>query len=428
MKRTLNVRIFPAVLLSLLFLVMACGDRRHTGEQHRYTCPMHPEIIRNEPGTCPICKMDLVTHGAADSGSADTMAALSAHAEKISREGISTIRAQRGAKPRMINAEGVLSYDPNLRNAVSSRVSGRIEKLYVRYNFQYVRRGEKLLEIYSPDLASAQQELLYLSRSGDNRLLESAKAKLRILGMGNAAIASVLATGAVRYTVPVFSAVSGYVISEGEAASAPLPPQSAAQQDDMGMGAESPSVPAPQAPGMNTQVLLREGQYVSAGQQLFSISETSRLRAEIFIDPSLIDAFPKGTTVKIRSAASAGRQSEARISFVQPYYDQEQPFAVAKATLDNPGGRWKVGELIRATISNGVQQGTWLPATAVLALGRRHVVFRKSGNDFVPQFVQVRMVATGWADIGDSMPSGTVVARNAWFLADPEGLLKSVKL
>src|SRR5690606_3146657 len=94
----------------------------------------------------------------------------------------------------------------------ASRVTGRIQKIQVSYNFQPVRKGQLLLEIYSPDLAAAQQELLFLTGKDNPSMLEKAKRRLNLLGMENAQINEVIRSGKIMYNIPVYSTRSGFIL------------------------------------------------------------------------------------------------------------------------------------------------------------------------------------------------------------------------
>jgi len=129
--------------------------------------------------------------------------------------GISTITPDSGRQAFSVPVQGIVTYDIRHQESISSRVAGRIEKMYIRYNYQPVRKGQLIMEIYSPDLAAAQRELIYISSSDDNALLlQRATQRLNLLGMQAAQINQVIKTGKPLYRVPVYSSVDGYIVEK----------------------------------------------------------------------------------------------------------------------------------------------------------------------------------------------------------------------
>lgn len=210
----------------------------------------------------------------------DSLAALVKPTDELVISTIETVKALPGARFSDMQLRGIVNYNTNNLNSVSSRVSGRIERLYVKYNYQQVTKGQKLMDIYSPDLVNAQQELIFLYQNNEPELLESAKRKLRLLGATDLQINQTLKSGKVNYTISVYSSYSGY-ISEVAPFNAAAAPQgstmisSASESSSMGgMGGLSGSAATPATlpeVASSSPLLLREGQYVAVGQMLFNL-------------------------------------------------------------------------------------------------------------------------------------------------------------
>ena len=430
-----------SIILVLLFVSVLAGCREKKTDQAatRYTCPMHPQVVTEEPGTCPICKMDLVpVDGTSGHDADDSLAYLVKPTNQVVISGIRTVRPSRGNRYGKESLKGVISYDPENINSISSRVNGRIERLFVYYNFQRITKGQKLMEIYSPDLAAAQTELLFLQSNGDMRLLEAARQKLRLLGMSQEQIGRILRTGQVDYRVTLYSPYSGYlmtepavepvsggtaktVISGSSGSSGSMEGGSMAGMS--GSTAAAPSVPTP-AVTPETPLLLREGQYVTAGQKLLSLVDPRMVRAEFYVSPESVSRFERGTPVRVAAVDDPGLVAESRVSLVQPFYSEGASFSKVRAQISNPSGKWKVGQLITVEKETGGTPGTWLPRTAVLQTGSRYVTFVRKPFGFVPVYVNVSEVLGDWADIGDSLPADAEVAENGWFLVDSESFIK----
>ena len=190
-----------SVLLTLALLT-GCQGQAHGPESQapaqpvassaamQYTCPMHPQIVREAPGQCPICGMDLVPkvldNAAAAAAAPADLGTVNQAPNAAVVAAVATVRPQaEGAMADTLTLPGVVEYDPRRSRAVAARFGGRIEQLAVRYNYQSVRRGQKLLELYSPELVTAEQELIFLlENDADNTVLvNGARQKLRLLGL-----------------------------------------------------------------------------------------------------------------------------------------------------------------------------------------------------------------------------------------------------
>src|SRR5688572_5055364 len=154
-------------LVSIIFLT-ACKNKKlavleNAQKKELWTCSMHPEIIRDKPGACPICGMDLIKK--VENATALTEIMLNDLLQPTDRFVVSSIPVttiKRGSEQIEVEALGTVAYDTRLVNTISARVSGRIEKLYVKYRYQQVMKGQRIMDIYSPGLLTAQQELLFL--------------------------------------------------------------------------------------------------------------------------------------------------------------------------------------------------------------------------------------------------------------------------
>lgn len=432
MKRAFKSKL---ILLLLPLLLLAGCNTRHD-EQHeagtRYTCPMHPQIIAEEPGNCPICKMDLVPVANASHGSVDSLAMIVKPTNELVQSEIKTVKPSVGKRFAQVSLQGVINYNTNNWNTISSRVSGRIERLYVRYNNEAVAKGQKLMDIYSPDLVNAQQELLFLKRQGQSQLLDGARRKLLLLGMSEAQIRQILNTGKVSYRVSVYSPYSGYVSElqgrSGSASNGGMKSTSASTAGSMGgMGTAEGPQPAPAAPIPvvdNAPLLIREGQYVSVGQQLFGLIDPSEVWAEFFATPAQLSEFRRGTSLSITATDVPDQKVTTTVSLIQPYYNEANRFSLVRAVIPNSDKKWRVGQLISISKESGGIAGTWLPRTAVVQLGTRAVAFMKRAGGFVPVQLNRAEQLGDWVNIGESLPVNAEVASNAWFLVDSESFIK----
>jgi hypothetical protein len=438
MKRNYSGKLFIPLLLVLL--LFSCKEKTETAtttvathnhsEATKYTCPMHPQIVRDEPGKCPICGMDLVPLSRSNELHLDSslLPLLKPVNEQVVSN-ISTITPESGSRIFSVPVQGIVTYDTRRQESVSSRVAGRIERMYIKYNYQPVSKGQLIMEIYSPDLAAAQRELIYISRSdNDASLLQRAKQRLGLLGMQPAQINQVLKTGKPLYRVPVYSTVSGYIVEKSVAASAAssgtaMPTSSASSSDGMGgMGSGAAvNTTATQQSINPTPVLIREGQYVGAGETVFTIYKDNSLVAEFSFAPALAAEVKRGQKLVYHTVANPNDIKTGSIGLIEPTLKNGESFTVARVYLYNTD--LKPGQLLTANIPVVKNNAYWLPQNAVLQLGTKAVVFKKENGVFIPKQVQTGIKVNGMVEIKDFIGDWQI-AKNASFLVDSESFIR----
>lgn len=398
----------------MLIIIAACEQKKTIDEQQhstQYTCPMHPQIIKNEMGTCPICKMDLVPMQQKEVKMEvdDSLADLIQPANEVITSNIKTIKVSESTVSDTLLLNGKVTYNSNNLKRVSSRLSGRIEKLYVKYNFQMVSKGQKIMEIYSPDLAAAQQELLYLKNNGETGLLEQTKTKLRLLGVAESEINGVLRSGKVNYKIAIYSPVSGYIIDA---------------KQNQNTRTEAPSDDMNSSPNLNTStntLAIVEGAYVNVGELLFQLFEPSNVWAEFYVQAEQASALT--TKTKLSIVKQNGIKTNAQINLIQPYYNEGQNYKVARVYLNN-NQQFKIGEILTAEVALANASGLWIPSKSVYLLGQKNVVFIKQGNIIKPQEVVIYAKGKQQFLIKSGLKAGDEIAENASFLVDTESFIE----
>jgi hypothetical protein len=440
MKRNYSCKLLIPILAVLL--LFSCKEKTETttttvathkhDEATKYTCPMHPQIVRDQPGKCPICGMDLVPMSSSNELQLDS--SLLPLLKPVNEQVVSsmpTITPESGRRIFSMPVQGIVTYDTRSQESISSRVAGRIERMYIKYNYQPVRKGQLIMEIYSPDLAAAQRELIFISRNDNNTpLLQKARQRLSLLGMQPVQINQVLKTGKPLYRVPVYSSVSGYIVEKKVAAiaassGATMPSSLAASSDGMsgmGVGGASAANTATQQQTINpTPVLIREGQYVGAGETVFTIYKDNSLVAEFSFAPELASAVKRGQKLVFHTVANPNDVNTGSIGLIEPVQKNGEPFTVARVYLYNSD--LKPGQLLAANIPVVKTGANWLPQNAVLQLGTKAVVFKKENGVFIPKQVQTGIKVNGMVEIIDSI-GGWQVAKNASFLVDSESFIR----
>ncbi|AHM59422.1 Cu(I)/Ag(I) efflux system membrane protein CusB [Flammeovirgaceae bacterium 311] len=443
MKIKLNIYL---LLIPALLLWGGCGntDKDQSAHEHgagetTYTCPMHPQIVQNEPGSCPICGMDLVLQ-AAHGESVEITEDLAFLLEPTNRTvvaSISTTSPVMKAVETSVKMEGIITYDPRRVYNIPARVGGRIEQLYVRYNYQPISKGQKLMEIYSPELVTAQKELLYLVQSAgeDTQLIEGAKQRLLLLGATQEQVNRLIRTGEASYTFPLYSPYSGYVIGLNNtpptATSGSMQNRStpAAGGGMAGMGGGAGGT-APAAGNIGSGgnagegLPLREGMYIAAGQALLRVVNTEQLWAEFNIPAGYVSSIAKGAPVEITFPGLPDERLEAQVDFFQPFYEAGENFARLRVYLPGQQSAAMVGQLVSGSARYTTPPSLWVPKEAVLDIGSRSVAFVKQGAAFRPVAVSTGISEEGQTQILDGLQENDVLASNAQFMVDSESFIR----
>ncbi len=165
-----------------------------------WTCSMHPQIRRSEPGLCPVCNMNLIpANDSGDEATGEWELVLSEHARKLAE--IRTTAVKRSFTPHEVSMVGKVTYDEKRLGVISAWVPGRIDRLFVDFTGIEVKKGDHMVSLYSPELVTAQQELrqaLHTLQTGSESLksatlrrVEATREKLRLLGLSSEQVGAI---------------------------------------------------------------------------------------------------------------------------------------------------------------------------------------------------------------------------------------------
>jgi multidrug efflux pump subunit AcrA (membrane-fusion protein) len=411
-------------------LTMACSNK---DESHAdtYTCPMHPTVVSDRPGACPVCGMELVRKARPGEEVAITedLSRLLKSPNETVVSSIKTVKGEFKSVPMTVEALGVVTYDTRAIYSIAARIGGRLEKIYLKYPYQPVKKGQKIAEIYSPELLTAQRELLYLIENdpGNEQLILGAKRKLELLGLSDGQIKNLVSRGEPENTFTLFSPYNGYLITDGSPPQAPsnmntAPRTSGSGMSDMGGASSTASQPG-QAANNNTSAspLLREGNYISAGATLFKVVNTSALRIELDLPGEQAGAVRVGD--KVALASGEAKEEIASVDLVQPFFSEGQNFVKIRAYTNKTDGL-QIGQLVRAHLNLISKESIWVPRESTLDLGTQTVVFLKDKGVFRPQGVTTGLRSDRLVEIKTGLASSDEIAANAHYLVDSESFVK----
>ena len=403
------------LLVGFATLLYSCKDgekkaTEETKEKEVWTCSMHPEVIRDGPGTCPICGMVLIKKeekAAAISGI--QLDDLLQPTDQFVVSSIPVISLRNQIKAIPVEALGTVTYDTRHINSISARVSGRIEKLYVRYRYQHIRKGERIMDIYSPELATAQQELLFLIKNDpeNSGLIQAAKQKLYLLGMSEEQLSKVISSNKPASAITIYSNYSGHLHEAGN--TMPVTNNSEPKRDVSSSMEELP---------------VKEGMYVQQGQNIFQIFNTDNIWVLLNIFPESQAIVKVGNPVKISPETNPSTSLNGQIDFIEPVYRPETKTLTARVYLKNSMGMIPIGAQVRARIFTGKELTNWLPKDAVLSLGIDKVVFLKTAGGFQAHKVETGLRYKDLIQIVSGLKETDSVAANGQYLADSESFIK----
>ena len=396
-------------IIMLLFIVSCNSEEQdHEGHQEKagiiYTCPMHPEIVRSKPGQCPICNMKLVekvTEG--DSITDDQLSLLNRSVNAGNVSNLQTVKPLLLTRDVELSMPGLITYDQETRYTVSARVSGRIEKLFVRSPYQRVQKGDKLMEIYSKELINEQENLLYLLKvdPSDKLLIEAAETRLLLSGLSGIELDELKSNGKVLSPVTLFSPVTGHLHIND------LDVSNSMDQD---MQEKNPAE-------------IRLGRYVKKGQPVFYIYDTQNVWALLKIDPKQSEFIKAGDSVEITLKGQPGKL-KGMIRLVEPKLRPGELTATAIMPIKNNSGEILPGSLIESRVWKENQTSLWIPVSTIIHLGKQDIVFVKVKDSFVSRQVILGMVSQDLVPVLSGLSASDVLALHANLMVDSESFIQ----
>lgn len=436
----ISIILVLAVIIPLYFIIWVnnSSNENSSGEKQLYTCGMHPEIISDKPGLCPICEMKLtpIKNSGKKSGERKILyyrnpmnpGVISDHPQKdemgmdyvpvyddeVSAEGIVTIdpkiQQNMNVKTALVESKklssnvttnGVLITDETKEYIVNTRVDGWVEKLFVNYTGQYVQKGSKLMDIYSPMLVSAQQELLtalsYQSSMNNstlteilkssNELVKNAVKKLQLLNISDSEIERLKETKEIKNNITLFAQNSGTVLEKN----------------------------------------IIEGQKIMAGEPLLKISNLFNLWLTAEVYEYELSKIKLNSKAYINFNYLPGKTYEGNVTFIYPTIDPQSRTVKVRINVSNSNGELKPSMFANVTIESPAFKLTPVaPEQAVIRGGKMDIVILDLGDGkFKPQEVKLGIYSDGYYQVLLGLQEGNKIVTSAQFMIDSESNLKA---
>ena len=410
MKRIYKILMGCLLLITVVF-VAGCSSSDKDGKSkvagiQLFRCPMHHEIVRDKPGNCPICGMDLVPFGGEEKVITDVnLSTLLRPTNSYVLTTIPVTTIQESEEQIEVEALGTVQYDTRAVGSISSRVNGRIEKLYLKYTFQDVSKGQKVMDIYSPELLTAQQNLLFLIKNDPENasFINAAKEKLLLLGVSSQQLQQIIQEQKPSLTVSVYSNYGGHI------------------HDAFSM---STSMSPSSEPITTRDLMLKEGMYIQKGQTVLSVFNPHKLWAVLNVYAENQSLIKVGNPVRIVPESAPEKDFRAKIDFIEPFFREGSKTLTARVYFENNEMNMPVGSQVKAIIFGNIQKANWLPKDAVISLGLDKIVFKKFSGIFKAVKIETGLSYNNKIQIIDGLTPYDAVAANAQFLMDSESFIK----
>ena len=352
-----------------------------------WTCSMHPQIKMDKPGKCPICGMDLIPLESEDDGSeAIAFDEIQMSESAIKLADIQTAKVLKGKAEKTINLLGKVQADERRIAELTARFGGRIEKLYVNFTGQNVRKGQKLATIYSPELIAAQRELLEASKFKETNpgFYKAARTKLKLWDLNEKQIDAIVEKGEPQLYFNVLSPITGTVTAR--------------------------------------HVSL--GDYVKEGQGLFEVIDLTKIWVMFDAYESDLPWIKLGDEITYTIQSIPGKVFKGKVTYVDPFINAKTRVAKVRVEQSNPKLELKPEMFANGILESKMEKNNELliPKSAVLWTGKRAVVYVKVPNRKKPSFqyreIDLGSLAGDFYIVNSGLEEGEEIAVNGVFKID----------
>ncbi len=367
------------------------AEVRQVANETVWTCAMHPQIRMHAPGKCPICGMDLIPVNQGNVSMDSTAVHLTKEAAELAN--VLTTVVSKSKPVKEIRLYGKVQADERLQQSQVSHVSGRIEKLLVNYTGEFIRKGQPLAVIYSPELVTAQQELLEAAKMKGTQpeIYQASRERLLQWKLTDSQIADIEKSGKLKTDIEIESNSSGII----------------------------------------TAKKVSSGDYISQGMVLFDVADLSDVWVLFDAYESDIYFLKKGQKINFTVQALPGSNFSAAIAFIEPVIDPVTRVAKVRVEMNNGSGQLKPEMFVTGTVEANLDQyidKLVIPRSAVLWTGKRSVVYVKQPGTDGPVF-KMREIELGpmLGDsyvVGDGLSEGEEIVTQGAFSVDAAAQLQ----
>ncbi|MEE9364116.1 MAG: efflux RND transporter periplasmic adaptor subunit [Cellulophaga sp.] len=361
----------------------------------KWTCSMHPQIMQSEPGSCPICGMDLtpVTSGA--DGLAKDQIRMTESAMALANIQISIVEKSKMVSTNSIKLSGKIKVNKDKIAAQSAHFNGRIEQLFINTPGEKVRIGQAVATIYSPDLISAQQELLITAKTKETQpdLYNAVKEKFKNWNISDSELVKIERSGVPSKKITIYATISGVV----------------------------------------NEIIVSQGDHIMNGGILFSTTNLNTVWASFDAYENQISLLKLGQKISITTNAYPNKVFNAKIVFINPILNSANRTIEVRAVLNNANQILKPGMFIEGKLTgsnNKLDTAIFIPESAVLWTGERSLVYLKVHQEepiFALQEITLGNLTNGQYAVTSGLENGDEIVTNGTFTVDAAAQLQGKK-
>jgi Cu(I)/Ag(I) efflux system membrane fusion protein len=392
--------IWPTGLITLLLLVLIVFASCKAGKKNTaksdpdvyYTCSMDPQVVESHPGKCPICHMELTAVRKSQQQNPDE---IKLSPEQIQLGNIRVDTIQSGSIGNQTVLTGTINFDQSSLDAVSARISGRIERLYYKNIGDPIPKGARLYDLYSEDLNNAEQEYLLILQKQKtlgnaivnyDDLAQSAKGKLQLWGMTESQIIELAATGKASTSTPFYSTAGGTI----------------------------------------TELDVKEGDYIAEGGTIVKLADLSNLWVEAQVYTTQFAQFNPESNVNVQFPDLPGKTIPGKIAFVNPEVNPDNRINLIRIAVSNKDNLLRPGMPAYVTVKDPQRKIVSLPPDAVLrGAGMNMIWVQTAQNTFKSRMVQTGQEGDGFVEIKSGLQPGDVVVTSGAYLLQSEYIFRN---
>lgn len=385
---------YSIIVITAFLFFISCKNKSEIPKDPDtyYTCSMDPQVVEYKPGKCPICKMDLTPVKKKKGENKDE---LQLSEQQIQLGNIQTDTIRNGTIGDQLVLTATLNFDQMKTTSVSSRVMGRVERLFYKNIGDYVKQGAPLYEIYSEDLNNAKQEyILALEKKKAfvaeavidfDQLIQSARNKLLLWGLREAQITELAQSKNATPTTTFYSTAAGFI----------------------------------------TQLDIREGDYVMEGGTIVKLADLSTLWAEAQVYTSQLAEVNRNSTATVQLPDFENKEIKGHIEFVNPQINPDTRINLIRISIPNPDHQLKPGMPAYVVLKSPQRQSLTLPIDAVIRDGKGATVWIETRkNTFKSVMVQTGLESDDRIEIKSGLKSGDIVVLTGAYLLHSEYVFK----
>lgn len=385
--------------IAILFALAGCKSKNENHAGHDtgtyYTCPMHPTVKSNSPGSCPVCNMSLIKvekQNNEHAQQAGNFITIEKKQQQLAGIKTDTVKFQNIFSSSTIL--GTVAIDEEQVTTISSRVKGRIDKLYIKTSGEYIRKGNPVYAIYSEQLFADVKEFLALSENkinsnAENKLLNdmlsASKNKLLLWGLSEKQIEELEKNKSASPQIIFYAQTEGYV----------------------------------------TDVLVKEGEYVEVGTPLIKLTSLNQVWIDAQVYSNEIEKISGSNSFQVFSETYPDEIYTGRLVFSNPSLENGRKVQLLRLKVDNSKNKLIPGMMVYVSPKQNSKPVLAVPKSALLLEKMKTVWVLAHDNTFEQRMVETGVENKHWIEITSGLKPGDIVVTEGAYLISSEFILKS---